>query len=203
MSNGQWFASETGGQGIWTLSESASGSPTYTLTLDAGTVTVSGSAALRDLSMVLEPGTVSVTGQAAALLAGRRLVGDAGSVNVAGHVAGLLAARRLAADAGVVTVSGQDATLTSATYSLALDAGVVSIGGQAITFLRTYRLAAQAGVVNVSGQVAILSIPGSDSTAQSPTGYYRRMARDVLAGRRDGAGASVMLAIGARRRRGL
>lgn len=108
MSTGQWFASETGGQGIWALSESAAGGPTYTLTLDNGTVTVSGSAALRDMSMVLGHGTVSVSGQSVTFAsANYTLVLEHGTVRVSGQMIQLPGE----------TASVENVTLRSISYS--------------------------------------------------------------------------------------
>jgi len=53
-----------------------------------------------------------------------------------------------------------------------------------------------------NGEPAIITPPAPQpAQAESPTAYYRRNARDTLAGRRVGDGAEVMLAIGKRRRR--
>ena len=135
----RYFSTTAGGAG-----------PTYTLTADAGTLTLTGQDAQRDLSMAADAGTLTLTGHDAAL--------------THGYV--------LAADAGTLTLTGQDADLTytpaSITYTLTADAGTLTLTGQDATFGRTYVLDAESGVLSLPGQDAVLDYSGNpEPPAQS------------------------------------
>lgn len=88
--------------------------PTYTLTADAGSFTLSGTAASLTASRLLtaDAGSFTLTGQDASLLASRTLTADPGSFTLTGQDATFSRSYVLDAEAGSFTLTGQDATLT-------------------------------------------------------------------------------------------
>ncbi len=141
------------------------GGPTYTLTCDAGSYTVTGQAATLEVGrkLALDAGSYTVTGQAATLTFTRLLACDAGSYTVTGQAATLAVNRALAFDAGSYTVTGQDAGLV-VDRVLAFDAGSYVVTGNAATLIAGRKLVLDAGSYTVTGQDATLTYTPSGAT---------------------------------------
>jgi hypothetical protein len=142
---GPRYFSTTGGGG-------GGGGPTYTLNADAGTLTLTGQDAKRDMSMSADAGTLTLTGYDATLT----LTGAGPDYT-------------LTADAGTLTLTGQAAALTRA-YLLNADAGTLTLTGQAVSFSYsgdpiTYTLDAEAGTLTLTGFAADLYAGGGTTEA--------------------------------------
>lgn len=133
--------------------------PTYTLTADQGSFTL--------------------TGQVAALQAARTLTAESGSFTLSGQAAGLAAGRKLLADAGTFSLTGQDAGLTytpsGAAYTLSAEAGLFTLSGQSAALSASRVLSTDAGVYSLSGQDVEFSQAASGLTGRKvPWRSYRR-----------------------------
>lgn len=151
----------------------------YTLTADAGSYAVTGTAASLERNRLIGAATAAynVTGTAASLERGflisaataaytvtgqdadfdyaRAIIGGAGVYNVVGAAAALERALRLVADAGAYAVSGTNATLSPGKAIAAAGGGYV-VTGQDAGLLRALLLAAAAGSYAVNGVAASL-----------------------------------------------
>lgn len=163
-----------------TITHAAASGPTYTLTADAGSYTVTGQAATLAASrqLALDVGSYTVTGNSAGLLAsrllnldtgnytltgndagiivGRLLSAGSGSYTVTGNDAGLIVSRLLSAGAGSYTITGYDVTLTynpagGPTYTLALDAGSYAVTGRDAGLIASRLLTADTGSYALAG----------------------------------------------------
>ena len=87
--------------------------PTYTLTADAGSYTLSGQTAnlLASRLLTANAGSYSVTGQDASLIVSRLLSAEQGNYTLTGNDASLIINRLLTAEAGSYMLSGQDASM--------------------------------------------------------------------------------------------
>ena len=158
----------------------------YTLTADAGSFTVTGTAAnlVRGLKVAADAGSYSVTGTAANLLRGYKLAanttaysltgtdvtflrgyklaGDVGSYAVNGTAATLARSYLFAADAGEYLWTGTDADLRKG-RTLAADAGVYAWTGTDASLLSTRTLAVDAGSYAWTGTDAALTYTPDDT----------------------------------------
>ncbi len=159
------------------------GGPTYTLTCDAGSYSLTGTDATLTVGRTIDcdAGSYAVTGTDAALTVGRTIVAEAGSYTVAGTDADLTVGRTISADAGTYTLTGTDAGLTvarvldaaSGTYTLtgtAADLDYSGAGGP------TYTLAADAGTYALSGTAATLTV---SRTISAEAGTYTLTGTDA------------------------
>lgn len=91
----------------------SSGGAVFTLTADAGSFAVTGTAAslLFHRRLAADSGSYAVTGTDASLFYRRKLTADAGSFVITGTDASLLYHRKLTADAGSFLITGTDAVL--------------------------------------------------------------------------------------------
>jgi len=125
------------GEGYVGANEAVGGSP-YTLTLDAGSFTL--------------------TGGAVGLRAARTLSASAGSFALTGSAVGLRADRRLALSVGSFTLTGPDVTLTytpaGADPVLTCDAGSFSLTGGTVGLKQGYVLPIAAGSFALTGSDA-------------------------------------------------
>lgn len=140
---------------VVTYYDPPSGGPTYTLTADAGTYTL--------------------TGQTASLLAARILAADAGAYTLAGQSAGLLAHRVLSADAGSYTMTGEDVALLAA-RKLTADPGAYNLTGTDVSLLAHRILTAGAGAFVLAGSDAALLV---QRVLQAAAGSYTLTGADV------------------------
>lgn len=172
----------------------ASGGTAYTLTADAGSVTITGTAATlgagrkldaatgsmaitgtaatlgKGIKLSADPGAVSISGTDVSFLIGRAVAANVGSVAIAGQDAGLNAGRLVAANGGAVTITGTDAALSKASSSvLVASAGVVTITGADVTLKVGRNIAADAGTVQIAGTDAAL-IKQSDARLAASSG---------------------------------
>lgn len=106
----------------------------YTLTLEAGSYTLTGSNVTLKAQrrLTLGSGAFSLAGAALTLRAARKLSAQAGSYTLAGQPVGLNAQRRLTLNAGAYTLAGSAVTLR-ANRRLTLLAGSYSWTGLAVT----------------------------------------------------------------------
>ena len=131
----------------------------YSLSLDAGSYSISGQAPSLLISRALsfDAGSYSVSGQTVSLLVSRTLDLGVGSYTVNGQDISLLVSRLLALGAGSYSVTGQDISLLVSRL-LALDTGNYSITGQDISLLVSRALLLDAGSYSVSGQTVSLLV---------------------------------------------
>lgn len=159
------------------LPQTAAG-PTYTLTADHGSFTLTGQAANLVASRVItaEHGTFALSGQAAGLQASRKLVVDHGSFTLSGQNVALQAGRKLLADHGAFTLTGQDVGFTytpaGATYSLTAETGIFTLSGQAAALAASRVITAEHGSFTLNGQDAQFSYSG-DVQAVQPAGRIK------------------------------
>lgn len=165
------------------LLPAAATGPTYTLTADVGTFSLTGQPAALQAArqLVADAGSFTLSGQSAGLQASRKLVADAGAFSLSGQDAGLSAARVLTADAGVFSLSGQDATLTytpaGTTYVLTADTGMFTLFGQDAALKASRVLTAEHGVFALYGQSVGLTpqaAGGALTGRRTPFRSYRR-----------------------------
>ena len=96
------------------------GAATYTLTADAGSFAITGSAASLVFTPVGGPtytlpadsAAVAISGASTSLVRGYNLTASAGAVSISASDAALIATRKLIADAYAAVIAGADATLT-------------------------------------------------------------------------------------------
>ncbi len=117
----------------------AGGGGAYTLTADAGSLTLAG--------------------QTAGLLYGYTLGAGAGSLTLAAQDASLEQGYVVTAGAGSLSIAGQDATLLRG-YPLSAEAGSLTITGQTAALLYGHVLGAAPGTLSLSGQDATLEYSG-------------------------------------------
>lgn len=142
--------------------DTAAAPASYTLTADAGALSVAGSAAALRAARTLAaaPGALALSGSAAALSASRRLAAASGALLLGGDITSLRVARRLAADAGALPLTGAEAGLsvTPVTASAVLHAaeGALSLSGGDAGLRVARRLPAGAGTLPLAGSTALL-----------------------------------------------
>jgi hypothetical protein len=186
----------------------------YTLTADAGTYVLTGTAVTLKAArtLALAAGSYALTGTAAALSKGFRLSADAGTYAVTGQTATLSAARLLSAEAGVYTLTGSAATLTKGfiltaqggSYALsgtaasllygrapiAANAGSYVVTGSALTLNKGFTIGLNAGTYALTGGTVNL-LSQRKVTADAGSYAWSGAAVNLLSGRRltSGAGA--------------
>jgi len=156
-------------QGTWPGDDSewvfySAGGATYTLTIDAGSYTYTGSAINLSAGRVIaiDAGSYAYTGQPVALSANRFLSIEAGSYTYTGSNVTLTytpaggATYTLTIDPGGYIYTGQDVAI-AANRSLAIDAGAYSYTGQDIALSAHRTLAIDAGSYAYAGQPVIVS----------------------------------------------
>lgn len=129
--------------------------PTYTLTADAGSVAISGTAAavLYNRKLIAAAGVYLLTGTAATLSKVFKLTAAAGTVTLSGTAATLRVSRKLSAAPASFVITGTAATLRKV-FALTAAAGTVTISGTAASFRLTRKLTASAGSVAITGIAA-------------------------------------------------
>jgi hypothetical protein len=116
------------------------GGPTYTITAESG--------------------SFSLTGIAANLTASRRLTADTASFSLAGQDAGLIASRRLTADAASFTLTGNDASLLTS-RRITADAASFALTGIDAGLFASRVIAAAVGEFVLTGNDATLDYSGA------------------------------------------
>lgn len=157
----------------------------YTMTADAGSYAVTGTAASLEFGGVVaaDAASYTVTGTAANLEHHSVVNAEAGTYTVTGADAGLTAAVSMAADGASYTVTGASASLE---YGPAIDAeaGAYTVTGAdvTLTYSAGYDLAADAGSYTITGTDAnfdlivlgdpgVYTITGSDATLTYTAGH--------------------------------
>ncbi len=137
----------------------------YSLTADAGSFALTGSAAALKAGRLVAAGAGSfaLTGQTAALKAGRLLTAGAGSLALTGTAAGLKAGRGMSAAGGSYTLAGADASLR-ADRALAAGPGSYALTGEPAALVVAHLILAGVGVYSLTGSAATLT-----TTATAPT----------------------------------
>lgn len=150
------------------------GGTNYTLTADAGSFSITGTAANlernlkvvantgsyvitgtaanleRSLKVVANAGSYSITGTAANLGYNRKVVADTGTFLITGANANLESSREVFAESGSVIITGTDATLRKS-INMTADSGSFAVSGTNATLTATRRLTASSGSVTVTG----------------------------------------------------
>ena len=145
------------------LNTATSGVTHYSLTAEAGSYALTGTAATLTATreIAAAAGSYALSGTAATLTTTRELAAGAGSYSLSGTAAALTAARELAAGAGSYGLSGTAATLTytpaAGAFELIAEAGSYSLSGTAATLTATRELSAAAGSYALSGTAATLT----------------------------------------------
>ncbi|KQZ25840.1 hypothetical protein ASD50_20675 [Mesorhizobium sp. Root552] len=137
--------------------ETDSAGTAYTLTCDAGSFTIGGTAASLKaaLNLTASAGAFAITGTAATLRAGYGLPADAGSFAIGGTAASLKAGFALAANAGTFVIAGTAAALRAGTV-LSADAGAFVISGADAALKASRVLVAESGAFIWTGTDADL-----------------------------------------------
>jgi hypothetical protein len=144
--------------------ETIAGGPTYTLSCDASTFTLTGQAAgLRaQRKLTAAAGTYALTGNAASLRSGRKISAATVSFALTGNAATFATSRYLAAAVGTFSVTGNDATLTytpdgGPDYTLVCDQGAFTLAGAAAGLSAHRKLLAATGSYTLTGIATSLS----------------------------------------------
>jgi hypothetical protein len=134
-----------------------SGAAGYTLTADAGTYTLTGTAAgtRAQRRIVAAGGTYALAGTAAALRIARRIVAGGGTYSLTGTAAGLRAARAMPAAGGAYALTGTAANFAKG-YRMVAAAGAYSLTGTAAGLATARRIVAAGGFYAISGTAANL-----------------------------------------------
>lgn len=150
--------------GTFTLTGTAVGlKQGYVLPIAAGSFTLTGSDAARDLSMSLVAGSFTLTGQDITLTPSGTdpvLTADAGTFTLTGGTVGLAQGYALPLDAGTFTLSGTAVGLRAA-RTLSLAAGSFSLTGTAVGLAAQRRLALAAGSFTLTGSDVTLTPSGA------------------------------------------
>ncbi len=138
------------------------GGPTYTLTCDAGSYSLTGTDATLTVGRTIDcdAGSYAVTGTDAALTVGRTIDCDAGSYAVTGTDAALTVGRTIVAEAGSYTVAGTDADLTVG-RTISADAGTYTLTGTDAGLTVARVLDAASGTYTLTGTAADLDYSGA------------------------------------------
>lgn len=126
-------------QGAYTLSGQAvtliGPAVGYTLALDQGSYTLTGSDAAVDIEMAMASGSYALTGNAVGLAYGHKVQAAQGGYSLSGQAAGLTATRRITIDAGAYALTGNDVGLEQHDPSptLVAESGSYTLSGQQIT----------------------------------------------------------------------
>jgi len=147
----------------------ASGGTAYTLTADAGAVTIAGTAATPKATRKVDAasGSLAITGTDAGLSAGRKIDAASGGLTITGTDAALKSARIVAADPGSVSISGTDSSFTLG-RKISAAAGAVAISGQDAGLTSTRLIAANDGAIVITGSDATLTKASSSVLVASP-----------------------------------
>lgn len=178
------------------ITYTAGGPTSYTLTAAAGSFTLSGQAAglKRSRRLSAASGALVLTGRSALLTRGRRYVANAGTFALVGQSAGLKAQRAITGGAGAVALtgfavglrvtrvlpaaprayvlSGQSALFETG-KKLVGSPGAFALSGKAVNLVFSRRLPAEVGAFVLSGQDAALDLVrkmGSEAGAFVITG---------------------------------
>ena len=108
-------------------------------------------------TLTANPASITMTGQSAALSANRVLSANPASLDFTGQSAGLYARRTLQADPATITLTGQAVELTysaapGATYTLTVTAASLAFTGQSASLLAARRLSAEPAAFAFDGQ---------------------------------------------------
>jgi hypothetical protein len=134
------------------------GAAALSITVDAGSYTVSGQdvALAHGWVVAVDGASYSVTGQDVTLTHAWAVPVDAGSYAVTGQDVSLTKTWLLDVDAGSYAITGQDVAL-SVGFAVAVDAGSYSITGQDVTLVHDFAIPIDAGSYSVSGQDVTLT----------------------------------------------
>ena len=162
------------------LKAAAGGGPTYTLTADSASYTLTGQTTGLNFNRVLAADTQSytLTGQTTGLAFNRTLAAASGSFALTGQDAGLAFNRVLSAANGSYALDGQDVTLTytpisGATYTLGAASGSFALTGQDTGLAFNRVLTADTQSYSLSGDVAGLAfnrVLAADTVSYALTG---------------------------------
>ena len=182
------------------------GGATYTITLDAGSYSLTGEdvALLSNKSILLDSGNYSYTGQNVDLIVGRSInlgVGnyaytgqdvalvynpsggptyslpiDAGAYNYSGQDVQLIANRTLSIDGGIYTYTGSNLSLR-ANRSISIDSGAYVVTGNAVTLSANRAITLDVGNYAYTGSPVTLSYSGEVIALIS--GYSVNYAQDA------------------------
>ncbi|TBB28116.1 hypothetical protein ELH48_13610 [Rhizobium ruizarguesonis] len=140
-----------------------------TLTVDAGTFTLTGVSAAfaRALKLQAAKGDFALTGQNAGLATGiPDLVANAGTFTLTGNAAALSRALRIAASVGAFSLTGNAAGLRKA-YEVLASGGTFTLTGVSNTFKRAVVIAASQATFALTGNAATLTYGGADPNFSS------------------------------------
>ncbi len=151
------------------------GGASFTLTADAGSVILTGTAAslLYGRKLSAAAGSITLTGTAANLLRGLKLLAGSGGLALTGTAAGLLKGSVISAGSGSFVVTGTAADLRRG-FGIVADPGGFTISGQAASLLATRLLAAGVGSVTITGTDATLTVQAGMSVGSEPVLVVRR-----------------------------
>lgn len=146
----------------------------YTLTADAGSYALTGTAASLEAgrSISAAAGSYALTGTTATLAKGRTLTADPGSYALTGTAATLEVGRSVSAASGSYSLTGTAASLEIG-RAVSAAAGSYVLSGTAVSLERGYVLSAAGGSYALTGTDATLTYtPAGDVTMSADPGSY-------------------------------
>lgn len=137
----------------------AAGAGSYTLTLDSGSLSLTGNAAAikAGRKITADVGSYAQTGNAVTLRHGYRIVAESGAYSLTGNAAGLRAARLLPLASGAYSLNGSALTLQGA-HKLTADSGVYALTGNVVVLKAARRLSLDSGSYTLTGNAANLRV---------------------------------------------
>lgn len=137
-------------------------SSTTTVTVDAGTLTLTGQSATNTVTAAVGAGTVTLTGQSVALQQQQPVT--AGSTSLTGQSIGVTITVPISP--GTLSLTGSDVTVVppSGSVSVAVDPGTLTLTGQSVTSLTTVPVSAASSSLtgqNIGVTTTITVEPGS------------------------------------------
>ena len=155
-----------------------------TLSANAGSYTLTGSAVDFDVAMEADAGSYAYTGSAANFKLGKTFAAESGSYSVTGEAADFLNGEVLGAESGSYTYTGEDANFLDGEV-LAAESGSYSVTGADANFLTGVTLQAESGSYTYTGSDAnfprgyVLTVAEHRHTLWSPRRLDRYIAKDL------------------------
>ena len=162
----------------------SSGGATYTLTLDPGSYTYTGSDTdlIANRNVLLDSGLYAYTGNDADFIANRNVLFNAGSYLYTGNSADLLANRNVSFDAGSYSYTGSNVNLSFG-RNVSFDAGNYIYSGSDVNLLADRNVSFDPGSYLYTGQDLTLTYTpdgGATYTINLDAGAYQITGSDII-----------------------
>lgn len=138
------------------LGTASAGATSYTLTVEAGTLTLSGQTVTlnRGYSLTVEAGALTLAGGTVGLARGFTLTVETGALTLAGQTVTMNVGRTLTVDAGTLTLAGQSVGMdlvTAGAYVLTVEPGALTLSGQSVGMTLGRVLTVEPGALTLAG----------------------------------------------------